>query len=91
MLRLVSDAPDVEKLDTATTAAAAEKAQGHVGCSFVLGDALEKQVGSILTLRKSKAWKDLNMQAEDMRSRQGQHRLPDKDFASGQTSCGCKR
>ena len=33
----MSDAPDVEKLDTAAAAAAAEKAQGHVGCSFVLG------------------------------------------------------
>jgi hypothetical protein len=48
----LSDAPDVEKLDAAAAAAAAEKAQGHVGCSFVLGDTLEREGWPMLTTRK---------------------------------------
>lgn len=47
-----SDAPDVEKLDTAAAAAAAEKAQGHVGCSFVLGDTLERKGRPMVPVRK---------------------------------------
>ena len=50
----LSDAPDVEKLDAAAAAAAAEKAQGHVGCSFVLGDTLEREGWPMLTTRKKK-------------------------------------
>jgi hypothetical protein len=51
----LSDEPDVEQLDTAAATAAAEKAQGHVGCSFVLGDTLERKGMPMLTMRKSKA------------------------------------
>jgi hypothetical protein len=48
----LSDAPDIEKLDAAAAAAAAEKAQGHVGCSFALGDTLEREGLPMLTMRK---------------------------------------
>jgi len=49
------DAPDVEKLDTVAAAAAAEKAQGHVGCSFVLGDTLERKGRPMLPVRKKQS------------------------------------
>jgi hypothetical protein len=54
-LRLVSDAPDIEELDTTAAAAAAEKAQCHVGCSFALRNILEEKGRPVLALKKRKA------------------------------------